>query len=201
MTTTCSVREVSADETVGGAAGGAAACAIDVEMRVETTAAKQSTLAAALPIFEPLNSFAFPSGDALDALSPRSSRVRLRTTYLSRSLRISPAARPAGRAARRAERRGGLRVRAGLDSKTEKSDCGVLVNDDSTCSHVHNCIFIVLVVSLSQCTRKKPRNRRSRCYSRFRAEGRAAARGPRRGASFFSLLSDSGFHYATTYIQ
>ena len=85
MTTTCTVTELPPQ-----AGGGGGACAIDVEIRVEKTAAKQSTLASMLPqLFSSLDSFEFPSGQALDALNPLSSRVRLRTTYLSPTLRIS----------------------------------------------------------------------------------------------------------------
>ena len=89
MTTTCSVRELldgAASEAGSVGSGGAA---VDVELRVQTTTARQSTLAAAFPVFEPLNTFAFPSGDALDAVRADSSKVRLTTTYLSPTLRIS----------------------------------------------------------------------------------------------------------------
>ena len=81
MTTKCTVKE-SID---AAAADGS----VDVDLRVETTAARQSTLAAQFPIFDQLNQFEFPSGDALDALSPRSSTVKLRTSYLSQSIRVS----------------------------------------------------------------------------------------------------------------
>ena len=60
---------------------------IDVELRVETTAAKQSTIAALLPQLDELLSF--PTGDALDLLRPKASRVLLRTTYLTERYRIS----------------------------------------------------------------------------------------------------------------
>ena len=72
----------------GGSAVGASA--VDVELRIETTTAKQSSIASALPsIFGLLDDFGFPSGDSLDAIAPRSSVVTLRTTYLSPTLRIS----------------------------------------------------------------------------------------------------------------
>ena len=109
MTTTCQVSEVLSETLTGADAlreadslgvGGLGSPrpmsapggppSIDIELRVQTTAAKQSTLAAALPsVFSVLDQFAFPSGDALDAVAARSSRVRLRTTYLSPTLRIS----------------------------------------------------------------------------------------------------------------
>ena len=50
-------------------------------MRVEKTAAKQSSIAALLPNADELLSF--PTGDALDSMAPKSSCVRLMTTYLS----------------------------------------------------------------------------------------------------------------------
>ena len=88
MTTKCTVGTVLAETLAEASAPSPRA--IDVELRVETTTAAQSSLAAALPdVFAGLNAFAFPSGDALDAVAPRSSRVTMRTTYLSQTLRIS----------------------------------------------------------------------------------------------------------------
>ena len=110
MTTTCTAREIvpAGDEPQptgaadAGAANATAAAAdattsssnvsgrrtsIDVELRVETTAAKQSTIAALLPQLDELLSF--PTGDALDLLRPKASRVLLRTTYLTERYRIS----------------------------------------------------------------------------------------------------------------
>lgn len=60
---------------------------VEVVLRVERTAARQSTIAQLLPAIDDL--LAFPTGDALDAMSASSSRVLLRTTYLSPQLRIS----------------------------------------------------------------------------------------------------------------
>jgi len=86
MTTRCAVSELPAPPT----AASVGAPPLDLELRVQTTAARQSSLAAALPaLFAPLDSFAFPSGDSLDALRPRSSCVTMRTTYLSQTLRVS----------------------------------------------------------------------------------------------------------------
>jgi len=76
MTTTASVRPLPPSGSI-----------LEVELRVERTSAEQSSIEALLPGFG--DAFRFPSGDALDALSPRSSTVVLQTTYLSSSLRIS----------------------------------------------------------------------------------------------------------------
>ena len=51
------------------------------------TAAKQCTIAALLPQLDEL--LKFPSGDALDLIRPLSSKVMLRTTYLTKTMRIS----------------------------------------------------------------------------------------------------------------
>ena len=73
---------------VGGApSSSASASEVCVELRVERTAAKQSSIAALLPSLDGL--LAFPTGDALDALAPGSSRVLLKSTFLSSTLRIS----------------------------------------------------------------------------------------------------------------
>ena len=88
MTTTCTVQEKLPGDSMilPGAPSGSSV--INVEVRVETTAAKQSSIAALLPGLDDL--LKFPSGDALDAASAQSSRVQLATTYLSASgLRIS----------------------------------------------------------------------------------------------------------------
>ena len=82
MTTTCTMREVPEMRPTSSI--------VNCEVRVEKTAAKQSTIAALLPSVDELLSF--PTGDALDAISAESSTVRLTTTYLSSSatgLRIS----------------------------------------------------------------------------------------------------------------
>lgn len=82
MTTTCTMRELPEMRS--------SPSVVNCEVRVEKTAAKQSTIAALLPNMDELLSF--PTGDALDAMAPSSSTVRLMTTYLSCSasgLRIS----------------------------------------------------------------------------------------------------------------
>lgn len=82
MTTTCTMRELPELRP--------SPSILNCEVRVETTAVKQSTLAALLPNVDEMLSF--PSGEALDAISAGSSKVRLMTTYLSSSaagLRIS----------------------------------------------------------------------------------------------------------------
>ena len=84
MTTTSTVAQVLREELTGDVGG--ASGSIDIELRVKTTAAKQSTIAGILPQLE---NFEFPSGDSLDAIVPRSSRVQLRTTYLTSTMRIS----------------------------------------------------------------------------------------------------------------
>jgi len=82
MTTTCTMRELPDMRP--------SPSIVNCEVRVETTAAKQSTIAALFPSADELLSF--PTGEALDAMSAKSSTVRLMTTYLSSSaagLRIS----------------------------------------------------------------------------------------------------------------
>jgi len=80
MTTVCAVEGIPREVGDGSAA-------FDVELRIETTTANQSSLAAIVPQAEFLLG-PFPSGDALDAVSPLSSRVNLRTTYLSAASRL-----------------------------------------------------------------------------------------------------------------
>ena len=60
---------------------------VEVELQIQTTAAKQSTIASVLPALE--DALKFPSGAALELIKKRSSFVRLRTTYVTDSLRIS----------------------------------------------------------------------------------------------------------------
>jgi hypothetical protein len=60
---------------------------VEVELQIQTTAAKQSTIASVLPALE--DALKFPSGAALELIKKRSSFVRLRTTYVSDTLRIS----------------------------------------------------------------------------------------------------------------
>lgn len=61
---------------------------LETEIAIKTTSAEQSAIASLLP---PLGALLqnFPSGDALEMLASGSSRLTLRTTYLSKSLRIS----------------------------------------------------------------------------------------------------------------
>jgi len=61
---------------------------VEVELQIRTTSAKQSSIAALLPALDDALS-GFPSGDALEVVKKRSSYVKLRTTYLSETLRIS----------------------------------------------------------------------------------------------------------------
>ena len=79
MTTTAAVRSLPPSTDAPGA--------IDVELQIQTTAAKQSTISSLLPQLEDM--LTFPSGDALEVVRARSSYVTLRTTYLSSTLRIS----------------------------------------------------------------------------------------------------------------
>lgn len=60
---------------------------IELTLKVDTTAAKDSTLLSMLPVFGELPTF--PSGDAMELINAGSSRIRYRTSYLSDNLRIS----------------------------------------------------------------------------------------------------------------
>ena len=84
MTTSC-VLSVLPRET--GDAAGVPSSAIDVDVRVERTKAAQSTLAQLLPQLD--DALAFPTGDALDALSSGSATVRLRSTIIDNALRVA----------------------------------------------------------------------------------------------------------------
>ena len=61
---------------------------LETEVRVQTTSAERSSIAALLPPLDALLSN-FPSGDALEMASKGSSAVTMRTTYLSEGLRIT----------------------------------------------------------------------------------------------------------------
>jgi len=78
MTTTC-MFEVSP-----AFAGGTA---IDLMLSIETTAAEQSTIAALVPGLD--QALTFPSGRVLETLKEGSSKVPVRISYLSPSLRIA----------------------------------------------------------------------------------------------------------------
>jgi len=86
MTTASKLAQPPPLEGAGGGEGGP----IDVLLTIESTSAADSTLAALLP---PLGNLLenFPSGAALEAARRGSATVRLRTTHLSSSLRISRA--------------------------------------------------------------------------------------------------------------
>lgn len=84
MTTTAVVRTIPRAESSGDLPAGA----FDVEVEVRTTSAKQSSIATLLPALDDALSN-FPSGDALEALKKGSSLVKLRTTYLSDTVRVS----------------------------------------------------------------------------------------------------------------
>ena len=86
MTTTCTAKELVEASLPGAPSGDSV---INVELRVETTAAKQSSIAALLPGLDEM--LKFPSGDALDMVSPKSASVILANTYLNREtgLRIA----------------------------------------------------------------------------------------------------------------
>lgn len=60
---------------------------VEVELQIQRTAAKQSTIASLLPVVDQF--LDFPSGDALELLREGSSYVRLRSTFPTRDLRIS----------------------------------------------------------------------------------------------------------------
>jgi hypothetical protein len=82
MTTTCSIKELAPPPEVKGTQ-----TTVSTELRIETTAAAESSIAQVLPGLDGL--LTFPSGDALDLIRSQSSRVTLLTTYLSPTLRIS----------------------------------------------------------------------------------------------------------------
>lgn len=88
MTTTCTAQEKTPGTWMALPGAPSGPNVVNVELRVETTAAKQSSIAALLPGLDEM--LKFPTGDALDAASSQSSRVQVATTYLSESgLRIS----------------------------------------------------------------------------------------------------------------
>jgi len=62
--------------------------AVEVELQIQRTSAKQSTIASLLPALEPLLE-QFPSGEALELIRKGSSYVRLQSTFPTRDLRIS----------------------------------------------------------------------------------------------------------------
>jgi hypothetical protein len=79
MTTTATVEAMPSDSDNSNA--------VDVELQIQQTAAKASTIADLFPPVEQLLSF--PSGDALELARKGSSRVQLRSTFPTRDLRIS----------------------------------------------------------------------------------------------------------------
>ena len=90
MTTMAQVRtlpRIPPDECFAEATPADCSGVVEVELQVQTTAAKQSSLASVLPALD--DALTFPSGDALEVAKRRSSFVRIRTSYLSDTLRIS----------------------------------------------------------------------------------------------------------------
>ena len=83
MTTTATV-----EGTDPAFASDTGASTLDLELTIGTTTAAQSTLAQSIPQAAGLLG-PFPSGDALEMASKGSSKVTLRTTYLTESMRIS----------------------------------------------------------------------------------------------------------------
>ena len=83
MTTTATV-----EGTDPAFASDTGASTLDLELTIGTTTAAQSTLAQSIPQAAGLLG-PFPSGDALEMASKGSSKVMLRTTYLTESMRIS----------------------------------------------------------------------------------------------------------------
>ena len=84
-----SLRRIPADECFVETSPADCSGVVDVELEVQTTAAKQSSIASLLPSLNLEDALRFPSGEALELVKKRSSFVRLRTSYLSDTLRVS----------------------------------------------------------------------------------------------------------------